>query len=265
MGPVLQKLTELKSHQVHIWHAFLPQHRADLAPHLMGLLSDQERCQQGRFHFEKDQHRYLMTRALVRTVLSRYAPIAPTDWIFENNEYGRPKIVNQHPLATYLDFNVSHSDGLVVLIVSTDRMVGIDTESTARHAPLDVADRFFSPHEVQSLYRLPNEKQAFRFWELWTFKESYIKARGMGLSLPLEQFSIELTGESRVSIAFDGIADKPDAWQLWQYRPDPHHLVALCLERTGTEPVEFSFWNIRPLDIAFPLELAMTRCSVPSR
>ena len=214
-----------------------------------------------RFHFENDRHRYLITRALVRTVLSRYAPIAPKDWIFENTPYGRPQIANRHPLAKRLGFNVSHSKGLVVLMVGLDRAVGIDTESIARNAPLDVAERFFSPHEVASLQRLPRDAQAFRFWELWTFKESYIKARGMGLSLPLEQFSIELAVESTVAIAFDGIADTPGAWQLWQYRPDPHHLVAVCHERTGRDPVQFSFWNINPLDFAVPLEMAMTRCS----
>ncbi len=250
----------LAPHQVHLWHAFIPQRDDALNAHQLGLLTAPERERLQRFHFAKDQHRYLITRALVRTVLSRYAPIAPADWAFEPGPQGRPQITNPHPLAQGLRFNLSHSDGLVVLAVTTGREVGVDTESTARSAPLEVADRYFSRRETAALRALPPSAQPQRFWELWTFKESYIKARGMGLSLPLDQFSFELETEARAGIAFDtGIADSPTRWRFWQLRPDTEHLVAMCLESTPAEPTEFICRSVTPLQHDAPLAFTLTR------
>jgi 4'-phosphopantetheinyl transferase len=252
----------LHAHQVHIWQAALPQVDAQALLDAMGLLSFPERAQHGRFHFEKDRHCYLVTRWMVRTVLSRYVPsIAPADWAFEPGPYGHPHITSPLPAAQALRFNLSHCDGLVVLAVTAGREVGIDTENTSRHAPLEVADHFFSPREAQALRSLPAAEQALRFWELWTFKESYIKARGMGVSLPLAQFSIALDTPGRVAIAFDGIADDPAAWQLWHYQVGPHYRVALCLQRGGPQPTEVSFWNFQLPDDAQPAEVCTTRCS----
>lgn len=252
----------LRPHQVHIWQATLPQPDAQALHDAMGLLSLSERVQHGRFHFEKDRRCYLVTRWMVRTVLSRYVPtIAPVDWTFVPGPYGRPQITNPQPAAQALRFNLSHCDGLVVLAVTTGREVGIDTENTSRHAPLEVADHFFSPHEAQALRSLPLDEQALRFWELWTLKESYIKARGMGVSLPLAQFSIDLGTPGRVAIAFDGIADDPAAWQLWHYRAGLHHRVALSLQRSGPEPSEVSFWNFQLPDAVQPIDVCATRCS----
>lgn len=248
----------LAPHQVHLWHAFTPQQDEALNALQLGLLTPEERTRMARFHFERDRHRYLITRALVRTVLSRYAPIAPADWIFEPGPHGRPYITNLHPLAQQLRFNLSHTDGLVVLAVTTGREVGVDTESTARTAPLEVADRFFSRQEAQALRALPAAEQAHRFWELWTFKESYIKARGLGLSLPLSKFSLQLDADARVDIGFDdGLDDSPARWRFWQLRPDADHLVALCLEASTTERVEFSCRAVQPLfsEAALPFEL----------
>ncbi|MEN9438043.1 MAG: hypothetical protein RIR09_2698 [Pseudomonadota bacterium] len=252
----------LHTHQVHIWQAALPQVDAQALHDAMGLLSPLERTQHGRFHFEKDRHCYLVTRWMVRTVLSRYVPsIAPVDWTFVPGPYGRPQITNPLPAAQALRFNLSHCDGVVVLAVTAGRAVGIDTENTSRHAPLEVADHFFSPREAQALRSLPATEQALRFWELWTFKESYIKARGMGVSLPLAQFSMDLGTPSHVAIAFDGIADDPAAWQLWHYQVGPHHRVALCLQRAGPQPTEVSFWPFPLLDAAQPVAVCTTRCS----
>lgn len=260
MKPPEADLQTLAAHQVHLWHAFIPQQDDVLNARQLGLLTAPERARLQRFHFAKDQHRYLITRALVRTVLSRYAPIAPADWAFEPGPHGRPHITNPHPLAQELRFNLSHSDGLVVLAVTAGREVGVDTESTARSAPLEVADRYFSGFEATALRALPASAQAHRFWELWTFKESYIKARGMGLSLPLDQFSFDLGTEARAGITFDtGIHDYPARWRFWQLRPDAEHLVALCLESTPAEPTEFICRSVMPFQHDAPLAVTLTR------
>lgn len=258
----MRPLDELPApHQVHLWHAFTPQQDEALNLRQLSLLTPEERTRMARFHFEKDQHRYLITRALVRTVLSRYAPIEPAGWTFEPGPHGRPYITNPHPLAQKLRFNLSHTDGLVVLAVTTGREVGVDTESMVRSAPLEVADRFFSRQEAQALRALPDAEQAHRFWELWTFKESYIKARGMGLSLPLNKFSFQLDQQARVDIGFEeGLDDSPAHWRFWQFRPNANHLVALCLgASTTTAPVEFSCKAVQPLLPEAALAFEVTR------
>jgi len=204
------------------------------------LLTGDERRQEPRFYFEDDRRRYLVTRAMVRTVLSRYAAVAPSDWVFAANAYGRPEIANRHPDAAGLCFNISHSRGLIALAVSRHRIVGVDVENLAtREVSIGIADRFFSPLEVAELAGIPPERQQDRFFEYWTFKESYIKARGMGLSLPLDKFSFRFPHERAVRIAIDPeLNDDPGRWIFSQYRPTPEFLLALCVERLdGAAPL----------------------------
>jgi 4'-phosphopantetheinyl transferase len=170
----------------------------------------------------------------VRTTLSRYAPVAPDQWAFSRNAFGRPEIANDDAAARRVSFNLSHTRNLIVLGVTCDSALGVDVENVrVRRAACDVADRFFSPIEVGSLHALPAEFQHQRFFEYWTLKESYIKARGMGLSIPLDQFNFNFQGEKQVSISFSAaLNDRAARWRFWQFRPSAHHLAALCVERS---------------------------------
>src|SRR5690606_16111721 len=102
-------------------------------------------------------------------------------WKFEISRHGRPTIVGENLLN--LQFNLSKSSGLVVCAITRDAVVGVDVENIRRRAPVDVADTFFAPGEVAALRALPLEQQPERFFEYWTLKESYIKARGLGLMI----------------------------------------------------------------------------------
>lgn len=251
-------ILSLSPAEVHVWLAF---HDAiedeQLHAAYRALLSDVEQAQEPRFYFARDRRRYLVTRALVRTVLSRYVSIAPADWKFRTNAYGCPAIAN--PQAGDLTFNLSHSHSLVVLAVTRGRAVGVDVETVReREVSIDIADRYFAPREVAELRTVPPAQQQDRFFEYWTFKESYIKARGMGLSLPLDKFSFHYAGDRDVALAIEPeLGDDAARWQFWQFRPTPESLVALCAERTaggtpavtvrravplmGDEPVTFEF------------------------
>jgi 4'-phosphopantetheinyl transferase len=82
------------------------------------------------------------------------------------------------------------------------------------------------------LVRVPSHRQQDRFFEYWTFKESYIKARGMGLSLPLDKFSFYFSHDRSVKIAIDSaLSDDAERWHFWQFRPRREYLVAVCAER----------------------------------
>lgn len=225
--------------RVDLWLAFCGDaQETSLLLRYRTLLTVEERAQADRFYFERDRLRYLVTRALVRTVLSRYARIEPADWRFVASEYGRPLIVDAERVASGLSFNITHTSDLVTLAVTRDRAIGIDTESLSRDALLDIADRYFAPAEYQDLRALPATDQPLRFFELWTLKESYIKARGMGLSIPLDRFAFDLRTPGRVSLSFvEGFDDQPQRWHLEQRWATPQHPLALCVERRGAAPI----------------------------
>lgn len=238
------------SAEIHVWLAFYDQiGEARLHDAYRELLSTEERAQERRFHFARDRRRYLVTRALVRTVLSRYISVDPEQCMFRPNAYGRPDIVNAEAAASGLSFNVSHTHSLIVLAVTQGRELGVDVENAvARAAPLDVADRYFAPREMAVLNSAPSHERQHRFFEYWTFKESYIKARGMGLSLPLDKFSFHYPDDRAVEIAIDPeLEDDAARWQFWQFRPTPEYLVALCAERVGTRSPKVVARTIVPL------------------
>jgi 4'-phosphopantetheinyl transferase len=184
-------------HDIDIWLTYYNEMIDDRQlPRLRSLLSDEEAARESHFYFADDRKRYLVTRAMVRMLLSRYAPIAPERWVFSKNSYGRPVIADAIAAAETeardLFFNLSHTRGLIVLAVTRGRELGVDVENiAARTVSLDIAKHFFSADEVAELARVAPDRQQDRFFEYWTFKESYIKARGMGLSLPLNGFSFE--------------------------------------------------------------------------
>lgn len=212
------------------------------------LMCAEEQVQQQRFRFEKGRHEYLVTRALVRTVLSRYVDVNPHAWRFAKNDYGRPEIAFPLGLPP-LRFNLSHTDGLIVCLVGLDREIGIDVENLERPGEtLEIADRFFSAIEATTLRAQPVASQRERFFEYWTLKESYIKARGMGISLPLEQFSFLLNPAQPVRIAFDSrLQDDPASWQFNQFRPSPQHLMAVAIRRRNEADVAIQIRRTMPL------------------
>ena len=202
------------------------------------LLTDDERGRELGFYFPDDQKCYLITRALVRTVLSKYLAVEPAEWRFTRNEYGRPQIANLDHEQCGLRFNISHARGLIAFAVTQHREVGIDTENMrARPVPFEIAHRFLSSTELAELTTLPPERRQERFFEYWTFKESYIKARGMGLSIPLDQFSFHYPHERAVRIEIEPQLNDSNRWAFWQFRPTTEHLLALCAEhRNGGSP-----------------------------
>lgn len=231
--------------EVHVWYVF---YEDIVDPGLLtayqALMTPDERQRHDRFVFARDRHQFLVTRALVRTTLSRYAPVAPADWRFEHNAHGKPRIAHAgHQRAPSdrrydrrygLCFNLSNTRGVIACAVaaSSDEL-GVDVEDTSRPGEtVDLADRFFAPVEVAALRALPAAEQRQRFFTYWTLKEAYIKARGMGLSIPLDQFWFHLDSDEDIRISFDArLRDQPDAWQFELFRASERHLLALGLRR----------------------------------
>jgi 4'-phosphopantetheinyl transferase len=216
------------------------------------LLSESERLKGARFYFEKHRKQHLITRALVRTVLSSYRGVGAADWQFATDDYGRPHVVAPDVLGT-LSFNLAHTDGLIVCACTAASIVGVDAERVRiDRAPLDVADRYFSPAEVAELRALPRAEQPERFFQYWTLKESYIKATGKGLSTPLDQFSFRLARRGEIELSFDAeLNDDAQRWRSWLLEPAPGYLVALTVERG---PGQVIARKVVPLRSTEPLE-----------
>jgi len=201
---------------------------AELLARYAALLTSEEEARRRRYRFEPSRRQHLLARVLVRSVLSRYAAVDPRAWRFETNAHGRPHIAAP-ALAAPLAFNLSHTEGLIACLVARSAEIGVDVEYTPRKsAYARIAPRFFSASEAAALRELPAEAQRERFFAYWTLKESYIKARGLGLALPLGAFSFTLAG-SGISIAFDArIADEPGTWQFTRLALSPEHACAIA-------------------------------------
>lgn len=234
----MHELISLPESEIHLWLAYYNEINCKVLHHAYRqVLNDTERLDELRFYFDKDRRRYLVTRAMVRNVLSRYVAKPPEEWIFSANAYGRPEVANIDVSSQRLSFNISHTDALIVLAIARGCNLGVDVENLrTREAPIDIADHYFSQREVASLAALPQDRKPHRFFEYWTFKESYIKARGMGLSLPLDSFGFYFPDEQAVEIEFyRELIDEPARWRFWQFQPTREYLVALCAERTGVQ------------------------------
>ena len=225
------------------------------------LLDVTERSRLARFHNARDARTFLIAHALVRTTLSQFADTHPHEWRFRTNEFGRPEIAGPAGAGT-LRFNLSHCDSLIVCLVAAGVEPGVDVEEICGADDLlELADRYFSPSEVAALRSCPSDTTD-RFFALWTLKEAYIKARGMGVAIPLDKFSFSFCNE-RVAIRFDPeLADQADDWTFTLERPLPSHFVAIALRHvpTGTQR-RLIFRRIVPL---IGLGTALPRCLIAS-
>ena len=243
----------LPSNVAHLWYVY-PDAIDDwyLLAAYHSIMSADEAEQQARYRFAAGRKEYLVTRALVRSVLSAYAPILPRDWMFVRNEHGRPEISGP-PGAPRFRFNLSNTRGLIVCLVARDREVGVDVEDVHRPGEtVAVADRFFSPFESAMLNRQPLHRQRDRFFDYWTLKEAYIKARGMGLSIPLDHFSYHLENPDAIRISFTPeLRDDPERWQFSLTTLGGRHRIATAIERLrGEAPIGIEMLRTVPFDHA---------------
>jgi 4'-phosphopantetheinyl transferase len=196
---------------------------------LMRLISEDERARFQRFHFDQDRLAFLVAHGLVRMALSRSAPVAPVEWTFSADSYGKPSIAAP---ASTLSFSLSHTRGLVACAITRNRPLGVDVEDASRPAPLEIAERYFGPGERRDIFATDPDQRTRRFFEYWTLKEAYVKACGLGLSLPLDRFEFrrDAAGSWRIAFAPPPL-DDPAAWWFHAW-PTPTHQAAVAL-RTG--------------------------------
>jgi 4'-phosphopantetheinyl transferase len=237
--------SRLGSDEAHVWYLIPSDVPCELLERYGGLLSDAERAREARYVFEPSRIEYRLTRALVRTVLARYTDLDPRDLRFVEDSHGRPALDPRMDLS----FNLSNTHGLIVCAVARGRQIGVDVEWIDHPTlTLDIADQYFSKIEVAELRALPREQQRDRFFDYWTLKEAYIKARGLGLAIPLDRFSFLLGGEGPVQIEIDpSLGDAAPGWWFTQLALTPRHKTALGVSVNAGEMLRLKVERTVPL------------------
>jgi 4'-phosphopantetheinyl transferase len=208
------------------------------------LLSEDERWRWLSFRLDRDRRQYLATRVLVRTALARQLGSAPEDLRFSANAWGKPSIDPDHGIR----FNASNSPALVVCLVASELEVGVDAEPHERAPEIaKLSHDVFSPAEQDQLEALPEPQKPERALTLWTLKESWIKARGMGLSLPLNKFSF-LFSEQDAGVHLEVVESLGErTGDLWRYSWLDYagHRIALMVDSPEAPLLER--WELHPL------------------
>lgn len=244
----MSEVLPLRSQQVHIWLVD-PVSISDspLLDRYHQLLTPEEHAKWQRYRFDKDKHQHLVTRALIRDTLSRYeTQVAPQDWRFELNPHGKPAIANA--LAQPLFFNLSHTQNLAALAVTRTADVGVDVEKIKQVEQVrGLAERCFADSEIDYVFSGAKNAVMWRFFKLWTLKESYIKARGCGLSLSLQSV-VFAPKDNPLTVAFDPSHDDCSAaWSFRNWEVGSEHLMSLAINVPAAHNMEICLFQTIPL------------------
>ena len=226
--------------EVHIWRARLD---VDWSWTFDEALCLEDRARADRFRFESDRRRFCVARASLRLILGRYLKAKPGRLQLDTNEYGKPYFADQKA-AQGLRFNLSHSHQLALIAIARNREVGVDVEYVRPDFATDeVAGNFFSLAEVEQLRSLPSGLKTQAFFNCWTRKESYIKARGEGIYCPLDQFDVSLSPGSPAMLLNSRIDSKElGRWTFQDLFPENGYAATVAVERGFSRLV---LWDLK--------------------
>ena len=215
----------LDVNQVDVWRADLELGPPELY-RLQQTLSPDELDRAARFYFPKDQQRFIAARGVLRDTLARYLGRSPAELHFSYASFGKPSLASDCA-ADNLRFNLSHSGSIGLYAVARQREVGIDLERIEpKFAGDGIAERFFSRNEVAKLRSLPASARLHAFFNCWTRKEAYVKARGAGLQIPLESFDVSLAPDEQAAFLSEG----EFGWSLRALLLDQDYAAAIAVE-----------------------------------
>jgi len=220
----------LNSREVHVWRASLLA-TSEQFETLRDTLSDDEIARADRLRLENKRNEFIVARGVLRTILGRYLDVQPASLAFSYSGRGKPELA-----ATVgrelLCFNLSHSGDWLLCAFAAGRQVGVDIE---RHHPVGGLDaivrRFFSAGERAAIHSLPEEQKLASFFRFWTLKEAYVKAQGIGLSYPLDQFDVTLTPSGPPTLC--NAQGDAAQWSCVELPVDPGYSAALVAAGHG--------------------------------
>jgi len=234
--------------QVQLWITQLrDSYPAVLLEHFARMLDPVEQERWQRFLHARDRQRFLLARGMVRSLLAaKLGEPDPAALRFVHNAYGKPALATAAGAVPALQFNLSHTDGLLVLALSRKLALGVDVESIARKVEmLALSARFFTSGEHAALQELAGSAQRERFFALWTLKEAWLKARGLGLHIPLDDFSFSFAGKLP-QIAFGPQLDElPEDWQFRLFVAKSFR-IALAVQCAAVLPLQVDVQHWEP-------------------
>lgn len=239
--PASPKNFVLKNGEIHVWRASLE--TSDFH-NLLNTLTSDERERAERFYFKKDRENFIIARGALRTILSCYLDIEPSQIKFDYGQHGKPQIASMS-CKEPLFFNLSHSHGLVLYAITRWGNIGIDVEFIRYDYPCEkIAKAFFSNSEYAIINALPTPIKHKTFFTYWTLKEAYIKAIGEGLMCPLDQIEILISpNEIAAKLKIKGNPlDESISWSLQKLTSNPGYVAALAVKGSGCFQIKYFNW-----------------------
>ncbi len=230
---------KLKKNEIDLWLISTNDYLDNLDNFFI-ILSEDEKLRANRFYFEKDKNNFIITRGILRILLGKYIVQDSNKVVFKYNDYGKPIILNNN-----IQFNLSHSKNLVLYGFSKNLKLGVDIEFMREKVSYNnIAERFFSDYERQSLNSIPEPLQKEAFFNGWTRKEAYIKLKEKGLSIPLDSFDVSIIPEER-PLLIDSRDDDIhfSNWKLFDIKTFKEYKAALITDKSVASVNHYTFWR----------------------
>jgi 4'-phosphopantetheinyl transferase len=200
---------------------------ADLFEKLLSKLPEERSARIRKFFKKENALQTLFGDIIIQIHLSTFLHCKPQALIFNRNEYGKPLLTNNENI----HFNVAHSKSWVAAAIDSST-IGIDIEYIKKN-DISIAKRFFCADEYNALLTKKETEQTDLFYRLWTLKESFIKAEGKGLSLPLDSFSFAKSTDTEITMQLT--SGDSHNYRFLQYPVDPQFKCAVCFSKSGNE------------------------------
>jgi 4'-phosphopantetheinyl transferase len=233
---------DLADDEVHVWRVPLDI-PVDYVHLLESTLSDDEHHRAAKFYFSRDRNHYIAARGILRTLVGRYLSVEPSTLRFDYSQYGKPSLSTEWN-GSSLFFNVSHSHELALMAFTRVGEIGVDVEYMRPDIEyMQLARRFFSEYERSQLMLLPQTMLQSAFYCCWTRKEAYIKARGLGLQLPLELFDVSVHPEKpAVFLGSREVGQDMKDWSLYNLLPGSDYAAA-CVVKGAPSRIHCWQWS----------------------
>ncbi len=213
----------LSEGQVHVWQASLDEGCTHVRQ-LARALCDVERARAERFFLDRDKNRFIVCRGVLRGILGGYLNVAADQVPLRYGRYGKPCLAEG-----MLRFNLSHSDDMALFAFARDREIGVDVERIRAGFPWgEVTAHVFSRRESELLQHFQGPALQRTLFVAWTYKEAYVKARGHGLSFPLERVDIVLRPPALQCV--EGDVQEASRWSLQELGVGADYAAALVVE-----------------------------------
>ncbi|PKQ44147.1 4'-phosphopantetheinyl transferase family protein [Confluentibacter flavum] len=238
MQPSNTKSFNLSSGMVDVWYIDVNNCKKQI-PYYTSLLSTDEKLKADKFKFINDKNIFIVARGVLRVLLAKYLSINPKKVEFKYGDFGKPETINNQSI----NFNISHSGKMAIFGFTKSHDIGVDIEEIKNNFDvLDIANNFFSKKEIEFLNNFPTEDQTEGFYRCWTRKESFIKAKSIGLSYPLDSFSVSIDShESAELLETQWDIKEKHNWTLFSFSPYENYIGAISVKGNVKAVKYFNF------------------------